>query len=78
MRGPPSRSGCKLPLPVAADCVRSPGAHNPRMALEDCEFELRYDDYAQSCREAGVEPLTLEALQQLIATLTETPHATIH
>jgi hypothetical protein len=39
---------------------------------------LLYCDYAQSCREAGVEPLTLPALQQLIAALTETPHPTIH
>lgn len=44
------------------------------MALEDCEFvfELRYADYSQSCREAGVEPSTFEALKQLIAALTET------
>jgi hypothetical protein len=47
------------------------------MAQDDCEFELRYDDYAQSCREAGVEPLTLDALQHLIDALTETPLPTI-
>ena len=39
------------------------------------EFVLLYDDYAQTCRELGVEPLTLEALQQLIAALPETPQA---
>jgi hypothetical protein len=38
---------------------------------------LLYCDYALSCREAGVEPLTFEALQQLIAALTEAP-PTIH
>lgn len=41
--------------------------HNRRMAPDECEFVLLYDDYSQSCREVGVEPLTLEALQQLIA-----------
>ena len=52
---------------------------NPRMAQEDRELELRYDDYAASCREAGVEPLTLEALQQFIDVLTHDPTvATIH
>ena len=43
------------------------------MTPEICEFVLLYDAYTESCREAGVEPLTLEALQQLIAVLTETP-----
>ena len=41
------------------------------MAPDDFELALLYDNYAQSCREAGVEPLTLEALQQLIAAPTE-------
>ena len=52
---------------------------NPRMAQEDRELELRYDDYAVSCREAGVELLTLEALQRFIEVLTHVPTAaTIH
>jgi hypothetical protein len=37
------------------------------MALADCEFVLLYDDHSQSCRKTGVEPLTLNALQRLIA-----------
>ena len=50
-----------------------------RMALEgDYVFELRYEDYSQACREAGVVPLTLDALQHLIAALTEAPQRTIH
>jgi len=52
---------------------------NPRMALEDSELELRHDDYAAPCREAGVEPLTSEALQRFIDVLTHDPTvATIH
>jgi len=52
---------------------------NSRMAPEDRELELRYDDYAVSCREAGVELLTLEALQRFIEVLTHVPTAaTIH
>jgi len=39
---------------------------------------LLYCDYALSCRELGVEPLTLDALRQLIAALTEAPQPTIH
>ena len=35
--------------------------HNRRMASADCEFVLLYADYAQSFREAGVEPLPLAA-----------------
>ncbi len=41
------------------------------MAREDCEFVLLYCDYALSCRELGVQPLTLDALRQRIATPTE-------
>jgi hypothetical protein len=39
---------------------------------DECEFVLSYCDYALTCREVGVEPLALDALRQLIATLTET------
>lgn len=49
-----------------------------RMELDDCEFELRYEDYSQSCRAVGIEPLTLEALQKLIDALTEKPQPSIH
>ncbi len=53
--------------------------NNRRTALEeDCELELRYHDYSEACREAGVEPLTFEALQHFIEALTETPKPTVH
>ena len=74
---PPDAIGAS-PLIRLADCACSHLLHTIVMAPDDGEFELRYDDYAEVCREAGVDPLTFEALRRSIAALTEAPQPTMH
>lgn len=53
--------------------------HGVSGSLGVAAFVLLYCDYALTCREAGVEPLSVDALQRLTAALTETPPlTTIH
>jgi len=62
-----------------ADCARVSGTGTiAALRWQTANSWILYRDYARSCRESGVEPLTLEALQRPIDALTETPQPTIH
>lgn len=71
MARPKGQVGVGADHPFGRLRVYQQRSHNRRMGPDESEFALSYDDYSESCRATGVEPLSLDALQQLIAALTE-------
>jgi hypothetical protein len=51
-------------------------AHACGVGDNELEFVLTYADYVDECRIAGVEPLTFDALRELVIRLNDSP--TVH
>ena len=72
-----TRARRRLPSSVWPIACVSSESHNLAWRQPISNSCVLHRDHALSCREAGVEPLTLDALQRLIAALTDTPQPTI-